>query len=125
MSARGLLLVALLAAACTDPRGRPAPPSVQLLVSPALVVRSPGTILATVAIHDATGFDSMRATLASSVPALQGDQLFLFPDTTEVTQDVRWDVPAGVPSGTRITLLAKAWNLIGFVGIDSLVLFSQ
>jgi len=109
---------------CTDPRARVAPPTVQVNVGTSEVV-SPGHIPASIYAFAFQGFDSLRVILRSAVPALNGDSLYLFPDTTEATTDVSWTVPAGVPAGTKITLLAKVWNLIGFAASDSVVLTSQ
>lgn len=110
---------------CTDPRARPAPPSVQLYIPPSVVVRSPGTIAASAVMFDADGVDSVRMSVRSPYPALQADSVYLIPDTTDWTQSVLWTVPSGIPAGTRITLSAKAWDLLGFAGADSTVLTSQ
>ncbi len=119
-----LCLCALLFS-CTDPRARVAPPTVEVIVSPNIYVRSPGSIPASIYCYDFTGFDSLHVVLRSSVPQLNGDSLYLFPDTTESTQDVDWTVPSGVPAGTKITLVAKLWNLVGFAATDSVILTSQ
>ncbi len=119
---RAALCVGLCAAlfACTDPRARPAPPSVQVFVVGSMVA-SPGTVAVSAVVYDAQGVDSVRLSLRSPIPALQGDSLFLVPDTTDVTQSVLWKIPAGLPSGTKITLSAKAWDLLGFMGVDSVI----
>lgn len=118
------LCVCALLLACTDPRARVAPPTVQVLVGTSTVV-SPGHIPASIYAYAFQGFDSLRVMLRSAVPQLNGDSLYLFPDTTEATTDVIWTVPSGVPAGTKITLVAKVWNLIGFAASDSVVLTSQ
>jgi hypothetical protein len=111
---------------CTDPRARVRPPTIQVTVSPGLQVRSPGTIPASIYCADFQGFDSLRVALRStSAPQLDGDSLYLFPDTTVATTTVVWSVPSGVPAGSRITLVAKVWNLVGFVASDSVILTSQ
>jgi hypothetical protein len=120
-----LLCVCASVLACTDPRARPAPPSVRLIIPPGVIVRSPGTIAASVVIFDAEGVDSIHMTLQSPYPSLQGDSLYLVPDTTDVTQSVLWSVPSGVPAGTKITLGAKAWDLLGFTAADSAIVTSQ
>ena len=122
-----LLRLCLCAAivACTDPRARVAPPTVQVIVSPGLHVRSPGTIPASIYAYAFEGFDSLRVALRTGVPGFGGDSLYLFPDTTEATTGVVWTVPSGVAAGTRITLVAKVWNLIGFAASDSVVLTSE
>ena len=110
---------------CTDPRARVAPPTVQVILPPNLYVRSPGTIPASIYGYDFQGFDSLHVSLRSAIPQLNGDSLYLFPDTTEATTDVVWNVPSGVPAGTQITLIAKLWNLVGFAATDSVILTSQ
>jgi hypothetical protein len=110
--------------ACTDPRARPAPPAVQVLVADR-AVPSPGFIAASIVAHDVDGMDSLHVAVRSPDPRLAGDSLYLVPDTADVTLNVVWTVPDSLPTGTRITLLARAWNLIGFAGSDSVILTSQ
>jgi len=119
--ARAAVPLCLCAAAltCTDPRARVAPPTVRVTVAPVFQVHSPGTIPTSVYAYDFQGFDSLHVTERSDFPGLNGDSLYLFPDTTEATTSVLWTVPAGVPLGTQITVSAKVWNLVGFVAIDS------
>jgi hypothetical protein len=116
-----LCLCALLFS-CTDPRARPAAPSVQLAVSPTLVVTSPGSIPASVYAFDAQGLDSIVVSVRSPVAALQGDSSYFLPDTSQQTISVVWTVPAGVPGGTSITLTAKAFNVLGIPASDSAIL---
>jgi hypothetical protein len=111
--------------ACTDPRPRVAPPTIQVLVNITDHPKSPGDIFAAIHAFDAAGFDSVHVTLKSNAPGFGGDSLYLFPDTTEATLNVHWTVPAGIPAGTPITLSAKVWNLIGFAASDSALLTSQ
>jgi hypothetical protein len=112
--------------ACTDPRARVPPPTIQVTVSPSLQVRSPGSIPASIYAADFQGFDSVRVALRSATaPQLNGDSLYLFPDTTAATTDVLWNVPSGVPVGTQIVLVAKVWNLVGFAATDSVILTSR
>jgi len=108
--------------ACTDPRARPAPPTVQVLAAAGQRVTSPGTVLASIYATDVQGLDSIVVSLRSTFSALQGDSTFLLPDTTAQTTNVIWTVPSGVPSGTSIVLRATAYNLIGFAARDSAVL---
>jgi hypothetical protein len=98
---------------------------VQVIVAPGTRVRSPGTIPASIYAYDFQGFDSLHVTLRSALPQLGGDSLYLFPDTTQATTGVVWSVPSGVPAGTKVTLVAKVWNLIGFAASDSVILTSE
>ncbi len=124
-SASVRLCVCAFLLACTDPRARPAPPSVHVLVSSSLEVRSPGAIPATIYATDLQGLDSLVVSLRSGFASLQGDSTYLIPDTTVQTTNVIWTVPSGVPAGTQIVLGATAYNLIGFAAKDSAVLSVQ
>jgi hypothetical protein len=108
--------------ACTDPRARPAPPTVKLFIASGLRATSPGTIPASIYATDVEGLDSVVVALRSTFSALHGDSTFLLPDTTAQTTNVVWTVPSGVPTGTQITVRATAYNLIGFAARDSAVL---
>jgi hypothetical protein len=107
--------------ACTDPRARPAPPTVTVFVASGLRATSPGTIPTSISATDVQGLDSIVASLRSTFPALQGDSTYLLPDTTAQMTNVIWVVPAGVPAGTRVVLSATAYNLIGFAARDSAI----
>jgi len=119
-----LCLCALLLS-CTDPRARVTPPTIRITVSPIFQVHSPGTIPTSVYAYDFQGFDSVDVAVRSTGAPLNADSLFLYPDTTEATTDVVWSVPAGIPLGTKITVAAKVWNLVGFVATDSSVVTIQ
>ena len=106
---------------CTDPRARVAPPTLRVTLFPIVQVHSPGSIGASIYAYDFQGFDSLRVVLRSSAAPLNGDSLYLFPDTTEATTDVLWDVPSGIPAGTQATVAAKVWNLVGFAASDSVI----
>ncbi len=127
MTARRFLPLCLCALwlSCTDPRARVAPPTIRITVSPILQVHSPGTIPTSVYTYDFQGFDSVDVTERSSAAPLNADSLFLYPDTTEATTDVVWAVPSGIPLGTKITVAAKVWNLVGFVATDSSIVTIQ
>ena len=118
----GLCVAALR---CTDPRARVAPPTVRVTISPLVQVHSPGSIVASVYAYDFQGFDSLHVVLRSSAAPLNGDSLYLFPDTTEATTDVVWSVPSGVALGTSVTVAAKVWNLVGFAASDSEIVTIQ
>jgi hypothetical protein len=116
-----LCLCALLAA-CTDPRARPAPPTVQVLVSQTLHVTSPGTIIVEVYAYDPQGLDRLFVTVRSGYPTLQGDSTYFFTAPNEQTMRVLWAVPPGIPVGAQITFVAKANNVVGFTASDSTIL---
>jgi hypothetical protein len=108
--------------ACTDPRARPAPPTIRVFAAAGLRLTSPGAVLASIHATDVQGLDSVVVSLRSTFSALEGDSTFLLPDTTAQTTNVVWQVPSGVPTGTRVVLLGTAYNLIGFAARDSIVL---
>jgi len=108
--------------ACTDPRARPAPPTIKVFAAAGLRLTSPGAVLASIYATDVQGLDSIVVSLRSTFSALQGDSTFLVADTTAQTTNVIWQVPSGVPTGTRVVLLGTAYNLIGFAARDSAIL---
>ena len=79
-----LVALLLLVAACTDPRAQPEPPTVQITLSPNLVVASPGVLYGTVRVHDETGIDSIRVAISRAV-------CFFVPRTS--SSDVRRAMP--------------------------------
>ncbi len=111
-----------MAAACTDPRARPAPPSVKILLAASLHIASPGPLPFSVWAADNVGLDSIVVSLRSSSGTFGGDSTYLIPDTTETVVNGVWQVPSGLPFGTHITLLARAYNLVGFGARDSVFL---
>lgn len=118
-------LALLAATACTDPRPRVAPPTVRIQVSSTLQVTSPGTIPAAIYVYDVQGLDQVVVSVRSGQPTLDGDSTFVFTNQNEQTVNVAWHVPPSIPNGTRISLSAKAKNLIGLVAADSVVLAVQ
>ncbi len=83
---------------------------------------SPGSIPFSVWAADAVGLDSVVVSLRSTASALGGDSTYLLPDTVETLVNVLWQVPSGLAFGTKITLFAKAYNVVGFEAEDSLPL---
>lgn len=116
-----LAACALTAAACTDPRGRPVPPAVQLAMTPGLVVTSPGILTGTLSVYDVTGIDSVRVTLVLGNGALVGDSTyFATDDPFQATIPLLWQVPGAVPAHTTLRLVARARSYIGFTSADTL-----
>lgn len=118
-------LALLVVLGCTDPRPRIAPPIVQVLVSSTLTVTSPGSIPVSIYAYDVQGLDQVLVSVRSGQPTLDGDSTFVFTNQNEQTLSLVWPVPQNIPLGTRITLAAKARNLIGFTALDSVVLAVQ
>jgi len=119
----GALALAVLAAACTDPRARPSPPIVQIVMETPLVVASPGSLLGTVHVTDPNGIDSIRvrvelgngSTLGDSVFFVSGDDLF------QTALPLQWRLPGGVPNRTTVRVVARARSYLGFVAADTVL----
>ena len=86
---------------------------------------SPGSIPASIYAYDSQGLDRLVVSVRSDSGTFQGDSTYLFAGTNEQTMNVLWTVPVGIPFQSRITLIAKAKNLIGFTATDSVILTVQ
>lgn len=117
-----LLVVGASVWCCTDPRSRIAAPTVKLQVSQTLKVTSPGTIPLSIYAYDPQGLDRVLVNVRSGYATLDGDSTLVFTEQYEQTLNLVWLVPDRIPVGTQITLAAKARNVIGFDGSDTLVL---
>jgi len=112
----------VLVAACTDPRARPVPPSVEITLAPNLVVASPGTLYGTLHVFDETGLDSIRVTLDLGNGATVGDSTFFASDDPfEASFDLLWRLPPGLPRHTFVRFVARARSYIGFSAADTLL----
>lgn len=123
---RCLLAIAwcLMAAACTDPRERPQPPTLTLSFSPTIEVQSPDTIEGTLFTFDEDGVRTVRLRAYTSGGALALDSTLLVGDF-EATLPLAIPVPSGLPAGTPITIAAQAIDYAGFQTSDSTVLTTQ
>lgn len=113
--------VALLLLACTDPRARPVPPDVQIHAATPLTTDSPGVFAHTVTAYDADGLDSIVVSIVSADSTLVADSSRVPFEIELATESYAWSVPAGVPHGTVIRILARAWDFADFVGADTLL----
>ncbi len=91
----------------------------------AIRVTSPGTIPVSIYAYDAQGLDQVLVTVHAGISGLDGDTTFALGDQNELTVNLVWPVPQNVPIGTQITLGAKARNVIGFSGFDTLLVAVQ
>lgn len=103
----------LLLAACTDPRARPVPPDV-LLLAPAFDVTSPGTISASLYAFDADGLKDLTIHLTNDAGSFVTDSSVFLDATTEQTRPISLLVPAGLATGTRLTLDLTVGDYTGF-----------
>ena len=118
------LAVALLAA-CTDPRARPVPPTLQIQVAPNLVVQSPGRLTGSLYMFDTNGLSSLLMRVQTADSTFAVDSLVPLSGDNSVTRPFFWTIPSGLAKGTQITLIARAMDFSSFATTDSLVLLTQ
>jgi hypothetical protein len=116
-----LLASVWLGAACTDPRPRPAPPTVQLTLSSTVRPTSPGDLLGSLYLADVNGVDSVRTTVDFQNGRQLGDSTFFPSDPFETTRPFQWRLPGGIPAGTAIVIVVRAVSYIGFVAADTVI----
>jgi hypothetical protein len=117
---RGTVVAAvMLLAACSDPRARPLPPVVELRFQDAVTPRSPGNLSHSVYASDADGLDFITVRIRSADSTLDADSLRVPFDLYEATETFEWTLPAGMPPGTIIRLVATATDFVGFEAADS------
>jgi hypothetical protein len=116
-----LAALAWLGAACTDPRPRPAPPTVELTLSTTVRPTSPGDLLGSLYLYDVNGVDSVRTTVDFQNGRQLGDSTFFPSDPFETTRPFRWRLPGGVPAGTAIVIVVRAVSYIGFAAADTVI----
>jgi hypothetical protein len=121
-AAAGALLALV---ACTDPRARPAPPIVQLAVAPSFVLKSPGTIIASLYAFDGDGLDNVQLALRIPGSTFKDDSLIPLPGDPEITRPIHWDVPGGLPIGSHVNVIARVVDFVGFASTDTLHLTVQ
>jgi hypothetical protein len=116
-------VVALLAfaAACTDPRPRPAPPTVVIDLEPDQIVASPGPLLGTLHVSDLNGIDSIQVRLELGNGAVVGDSVFFVSgnDPFHATLPLDWQLVGGIPPRTVVRFVARATSYIGFSAADT------
>jgi hypothetical protein len=111
-----------LAAACTDPRARPVPPTVQITMAPHLVVASPGLLLGSLYVYDANGIDSIRVKVDLGNGTALGDSTFFTSDDPfQATLPLDWRIPGGVANRTAVQVVARVRSYIGFVATDTVL----
>ena len=115
----------LLLAACTDPRARPVAPVVQFAFGASFKLTSPGLIVGSLYLYDVDGLRDLELSLASSDTLLTGDSLIFLDGSEELTRPINWRAPAGVTTGTQVTLVARVSDFAGFVAVDSVKLTVQ
>jgi hypothetical protein len=105
--------------ACTDPRPRPAPPTVQVTLDANHPITSPGEIIGSIYAYDEHGLDSIIVSIHSADERLIGDSTFFSSDPFETTRPLIWQVPAGMSAGTGIQVVVRVVSYIGFAAADT------
>jgi hypothetical protein len=114
--------VLLAAAACTEPRERPLPPSVRIVMEPHLVIASPGLLTGSVVVFDANGLDSIHVRVDLGAGGSLGDSLFFASgDPFLDTIPILWQLPSGLLNHTSVKVVARARSYSGFTAADSLL----
>jgi hypothetical protein len=110
--------------ACTDPRARPIAPLVQIAFGPSFQLTSPGVIIGSLYMYDVDGLRDLELSIAGD-SLLAGDSLIFLTGAEELTRPINWIAPAGIATGTQITLVARVSDFAGFVAVDSVKLTVQ
>jgi len=117
-----LLPIALLS--CTDPRARPVAPQVVISFGPSYILTSPGAIIGSLYMYDVDGLRDLELSVRGD-SLIAGDSLVILTGGVELNRPINWTAPAGIATGTRITLAAKVTDFSGFVAVDSVQLTVQ
>ena len=115
----------LAAAACTDPRARPLPPTVDVSFAAGTVVTSPDTLIGSLYAHDDDGLAEVRVALATGDSSLRSDSSVELRDEFTVDRSLIFLIPPGVPVGTAVRVIARAEDFAGFVAADTVVFLVQ
>jgi hypothetical protein len=105
--------------ACTDPRSRPRPPTVEVTLDANHAITSPGEIIGSIYVYDEQGLDSIVVSIHSTDGQLAGDSTFFSPDPFETTKPLLWQVPPGIPEDTWIQVVVRVVSYIGFASADT------
>jgi len=120
-----MVVAAFAAAACTDPRARPVAPIVRLSFAPTFRLTSPGTIAASLYMFDTDGLQSLDLSVRSLDSTFVGDSSLFLSGAAEITRPVTWTVPAGLATGTAVTVRARVLDFTGFATADSVQILVQ
>lgn len=101
------------------------PPIAELQFAPTFALTSPGRILGSIHMLDDDGLDSVKVSVRSADSVLVGDSVFFLPFSAEVTLPINWIVPAGIATGTTVTIIAGVTDFAGFFTADTVQLAVQ
>jgi len=108
-----------LLVACGDPRGRLAPPTVEVTLADGGTVPTPGVLRATVHATDENGLDSIVVSVRSSDLRIAEDTAFFALDAFDTSHDLEWLVPAGLADSTRVQVVARVVSYLRFSASDT------
>jgi hypothetical protein len=118
----GASVLGALIAACTDPRARPVPPEVEIQFGPSFRLTSPGQILGALHMVDSDGLSSVRISILSDDSTFAADSLVGLTGDADVSRPINWTVPAGLATGTFVTIVATARDFANFTTADTVKL---
>lgn len=108
------------ALSCTDPRERPAPPTLEVLVAPTFELHTPGTVLASLHAFDEDGLSFLEMSIRNTTGTFTGDSLVVLDGAPELTRPIIWQVPPGLLIGSQVSLAVRITDLTGFASVDTL-----
>jgi len=111
------LLVAM--AACSKPRPRPVPPSIEFVYDTTQVIQSPGALTGTVNVHASGGMDFLHLRLATADSIFVLDTLEGYAGERDITRPIAWEIVPGLAPGTTLHFTVIARDFIGFETLDS------
>jgi hypothetical protein len=115
----GALAGLIALGACTDPRSRPGPPTVEVTLDSTHAITSPGEIIGSIYAYDERGLDSIIISIHSADERLIGDSTFFSSDPFETVRPLIWQVPAGMSVGIGIQVVVRVVSYIGFAAADT------
>ena len=70
-------------------------------------------------MYDVDGLQDLGLSVRSADSTFVGDSLILLPGESEIIRTINWSVPAGIPLGTRVTLVARVVDGAGLATSDT------
>ena len=90
-------------------------------LEPDQVVASPGPLLGSLHVSDASGIDSIQVRLELGNGGVIGDSVFFVSgnDPFHATLPIDWQLPGGIPMRTAVRLVARATSYLRFFAADT------
>jgi hypothetical protein len=118
-------LVAAVALGCLDPRARPVPPVVDIQFGASFRLTSPGQILGALHLVDSDGLSSVDISVLSDDSTFAADSLVGLTGEDDISRPINWTVPAGLATGSFVTVIASARDFANFTTADTVKLLVQ